>query len=207
MTKKLYTPIHALRYLQAKPMQKKQAAVYLYQSDEENSSTQLAQIEDCAAQDGLTIAKVYFDTDSANLGNARSGLIGLLKDASQGQFNVVYIQKVERLPHQVKMALEIVKKLEQAGVTLKIVEPNVDLDTQTGKVGFQVLAVAAEICAQQGVQKLPKPKTKQEAQALFKKVHETFDQTTLEGQVASTFVDLLGAVYVQGFDKVHAQEA
>lgn len=105
------------------------------------------------------------------------------------------------------MALEIVKKLEQAGVTLKIVEPNVDLDTQTGKVGFQVLAVTAEICTQQGVQKLPKPKTKQEAQALFQKVHDTFDQTTIEGQVASTFVDFLGAVYVQGFDKIRTQEA
>ena len=207
MTKKLYTPIHALRYLQAKPMQKKQVAVYLYQFDEENLSAQLAQIEACAAQDGLTIAKVYFDTDSADLGNARSGLIGLLKDASQGQFNVVYIQKVERLPHQVKMALEIVKKLEQAGATLKIVEPNFDLDTKTGKVGFQMLAVAAEICAQQGVQKLPEPKNKQDAQAHFQKVHDTFDQTTIESQVASTFVDFLGAFYVHGFDKIRTQEA
>ena len=207
MTKKFYTPIRTIRALQAKPMQKKQAAVYLYQSDEENSSTQLAQIEACAAQDGLNIAKVYFDTDSADLGNARSGLIGLLKDASQRQFTVVYIQKVERLPHQVKMALEIVKKLEQTGATLKVAEFNLDLGTFGGKLGFQTLVAAAEICAKNGGKKLAEPKTKEDAKATFQTMEETLDQTTLEGKLLSLFTTAMGTAYVHYFDEINALEA
>ena len=56
----------------------------------------------------------------------------MLKDAEEGRFDYLYFHKLNLLSRHLEGALEIVKRLQGLGVTLKSVEEEFDLEKPLG---------------------------------------------------------------------------
>lgn len=115
------------------------------QDDSFSLDAQLRQIKIRAASDGVEIVKVYSDpATSAYSKKNRPGLEAMLADAKRGLFKFAYVHKLDRLSRRLEWALEIVKILQNAGVTLRSVEQKFDLDTPDGKLLFAMLGSLGE---------------------------------------------------------------
>ncbi|HNE05025.1 MAG TPA: recombinase family protein, partial [Anaerolineales bacterium] len=115
------------------------------QDDSFSLDAQLRQIKIRAASDGVEIVKVYSDpATSAYSKKNRPGLEEMLADAKRGLFKFAYVHKLDRLSRRLEWALEIVKILQNAGVTLRSVEQKFDLDTPDGKLLFAMLGSLGE---------------------------------------------------------------
>jgi len=115
------------------------------QDDSFSLEAQLRQIKARAVQDGVEIVKVYADpATSAYSQKHRPGIEAMLTDAKRGLFKYVYVHKLDRLARRLEWAIEIVKKLQSADVTLRSVEQKFDLDTPDGKLMFVLLGSLGE---------------------------------------------------------------
>lgn len=115
------------------------------QDDSFSLEAQLRQIKARAASDGVEIVKVYADpATSAYSQKHRPGIEEMLADAKRGLFKYVYVHKLDRLARRLEWAIEIVKKLQNADVTLRSVEQKFDLDTPDGKLMFVLLGSLGE---------------------------------------------------------------
>ncbi len=115
------------------------------QDDSFSLEAQIRQIKARAAAEGIEIAKIYADpATSAYKNKYRPGISEMLEDSRKGQFETLYVHKVDRLARRLEWAIEIVKKLQTEGVTLKAVEQNFDLETPEGKLMFHLLGSLGE---------------------------------------------------------------
>jgi len=115
------------------------------QSNSFSLEAQKRQILERARQDGVVIVKFYADEAmSAYRQKRRPGIIQMLQDAQKGMFDVVYVHKIDRLARRLEWALETIRHLKQAGVSLRAVEQRFDLTTPEGKLLFNFLASLGE---------------------------------------------------------------
>ncbi|MCX6080384.1 MAG: recombinase family protein [Chloroflexi bacterium] len=115
------------------------------QDDSFSLEAQLRQINARAASEGVEIVKVYSDpATSAYKNKYRPGIAQMLEDSHKGQFDTVYVHKVDRLARRLEWSIEIVKQLQKDDVTLKAVEQNFDLSTPEGKLMFHLLGSLGE---------------------------------------------------------------
>ena len=105
------------------------------QDDSFSLEAQLRQIQARAASEGIEIVKIYADpATSAYKNKYRPGIAQMLDDARKGQFDLLYVHKVDRLARRLEWAIEIVKQLQKEEVTLKAV----DLSGNVGSVSITV---------------------------------------------------------------------
>lgn len=115
------------------------------QDDNFSLDAQLRQIKARAAADGVTIVKVYSDpATSAYTKKFRPGIVEMLKGAQRGEFEFLYVHKVDRLARRLEWAIDIAKQIGKVGVILKAVEQNFDLATPEGKLMFHLLGSLGE---------------------------------------------------------------
>lgn len=125
------------------------AAYIRYSSSMQDESfsldAQLRQIKSRAAQEGVDIVVVFSDqAQSAYTKKYRAGIEEMLAAARQRVFKRLYVHKLDRLARRIEWAIEIVKELNEYGVTLKAVEQNFDLATPEGKLMFHLLGSLGE---------------------------------------------------------------
>lgn len=129
---------------------KKLGAAYIrYSSNMQDDSfsldAQLRQIKARAASEGVEIVKVYADPAiSAYKNKIRPGVSAMLDDSRRGEFDIVYVHKVDRLARRLEWAIDIVKQLQKRDVVLKAVEQNFNLDMPEGKLMFHLLGSLGE---------------------------------------------------------------
>jgi site-specific DNA recombinase len=115
------------------------------QDDALSLEAQEQQIRERAQQDGKEIVAVYTDpVESDDHNQNLPGIQEMLKDAEEGRFDYLYVHKLNRLSRHLEGALEIVKRLQGLGVTLKTVEEDLDLETPMGDFFFNMLAALDE---------------------------------------------------------------
>ncbi len=56
----------------------------------------------------------------------RPGITEMLADSRKGIFDMLYVHKVDRLARRLEWFIEIMRKLQGEGITLKAVEQNFD---------------------------------------------------------------------------------
>ena len=117
--------------------QKSAAAYIRYASEKQDDALSLEaleqQIRERAQQDGNEIVAVYTDlVESDDHNENLPGIQEMLKDAEEGRFDYLYVHKLNRLSRHLEGALEIVKRLQGLGVTLKSVEEEFDLEKPLG---------------------------------------------------------------------------
>ena len=116
---------------------------------------QIEQIKACAAAEGVEIIKIYFDeATSAHKTKCRPGIMKMLDDARKGEFSILYVHKIDRLARHLEWAVEIIKQLQRANVTLKAIEENLHMDTPEGKLMFHMLASLGEFYSDQRSKKI-----------------------------------------------------
>ena len=126
------------------------AAAYIrYASEKQDDALSLEvleeQIRERAQQDGNEIVAVYTDSvESDDRQGDRPGVQEMLKGAEEGRFDYLYVNTINCLDSQLERIIEIVKQLQELGVTLKSVEQEFDLDTPMGDFCFNMLAALDE---------------------------------------------------------------
>lgn len=68
----------------------------------------------------------------------------MLDDSRRGEFDIVYVHKVDRLARRLEWAIDIVKQLQKRDIVLKAVEQNFNLDMPEGKLMFHLLGSLGE---------------------------------------------------------------
>ena len=117
----------------------------LLQSDSFSLDAQLRQIKEQAERDKVDIVKVYADpAQSAYRKKFRPGINAMREAARHGEFQVVYVHKVDRLARRLEWSLEIVHELQDLDINFKEVEQPFDLRTPEGKLLFHMISSLGE---------------------------------------------------------------
>ncbi len=115
------------------------------QSDSFSLDAQLRQIKEQAERDGVSIIKVFSDpAQSAYRKKFRPGINAMLEAARRGEFQVLYVHKVDRLARRLEWSLEIVHELQSLDINFKAVEQPFDLSTPEGKLLFHLVSSLGE---------------------------------------------------------------
>jgi DNA invertase Pin-like site-specific DNA recombinase len=72
------------------------------------------------------------------------GLERMLKDATQGRFDVLMAWSIDQLGHSLQDLAVTFAQLQNAGVDLYLKEPMVDTSTPSGRVLFEVIGIFAQ---------------------------------------------------------------
>lgn len=109
------------------------AAIYARtatKSQEETKEAILAQItriSDYSTSLGQKVDKIYDDNGYSGASLDRPALKRLLKDASERQFDVLYVKDISRLSRNLDMANILIKELMRYRVTIRFCEPSMSL--------------------------------------------------------------------------------
>ena len=100
-------------------------------------------IQTYAESQGWQLLRVYTDAGiSAQKGSRRPALEQLLKDAREGNFDVVVVDKIDRFYRHLGSLLTALDQLNNAGVSLVSVQDMLDFTTPWGKLMLTVLGDA-----------------------------------------------------------------
>lgn len=88
---------------------------------------------------------IYVEKGVSGAKESREELGRLLEDAKEGKFDMVVVWKADRFSRDLSVAVEIYKELEKYGVTLFILDGNIDTSTPMGKMVFYQLSIFAEM--------------------------------------------------------------
>ena len=110
------------------------------------TANQLDELGCIAARRDWTITKVYEapSISGAEGRDQRPALYSLIKDATQGKFDVVAIWAMVRLGRSLQHPVEIVNELHAVGVALYVHQQVIDTSTPAGKLAFSVFGALAE---------------------------------------------------------------
>ena len=125
------------------------AAYIRFSSDQQSDSfsldAQLRQIKDQAERDHVEITKVFSDpAQSAYRKKFRPGINAMRESARQGEFQILYVHKVDRLARRLEWSLEIVHELQELDIIFKAVQQPFDLSTPEGKLLFHLVSSLGE---------------------------------------------------------------
>ena len=94
---------------------------------------------------GYEVAETYTDPGYSGAQEDRPGLARLLADAQGGRFRVVLVYRLDRLARKVRLAYDLIERLEGSGVGLmSYSEPSINTTTPIGKAVLGIMAVFAE---------------------------------------------------------------
>jgi site-specific DNA recombinase len=94
---------------------------------------------------GHEVVDTYVDPGYSGALEDRPGLNRLLADAKDRRFDVLLIYRLDRLARKVRLAYDLIERLENAGVGLmSYAEPNINTTTPIGKAVLGIMAVFAE---------------------------------------------------------------
>lgn len=128
----------------------KRCALYTRVSTEEqverySLEAQREVLERWAGALGYEVADTYTDPGYSGAQEDRPGLARLLTDAREGRFSVVLVYRLDRLARKVRLAYDLIERLEACGVGLmSYSEPNINTTTPIGKAVLGIMAVFAE---------------------------------------------------------------
>ncbi len=115
------------------------------QSDSFSLDAQLRQINEQAERDGVNVVKVFSDpAQSAYRKKFRPGINAMREAARRGEFQVLYVHKVDRLARRLEWSLEIVRELQELDIVFKAVQQPFDLGTPEGKLLFHLVSSLGE---------------------------------------------------------------
>jgi site-specific DNA recombinase len=123
----------------------------------------------CAAH-GWEVAKVYRDEGrSARTDDLAKRLAfqQLLADAEAGLLDVVVVHKLDRFARNLRVTLETLERLEQAGVGFGSISEQMDFTTPIGKVILATLAAFAQYYSDNLAGEVRKGKAERKAQGLY----------------------------------------
>jgi DNA invertase Pin-like site-specific DNA recombinase len=125
----------------------KRAALYLRVStDGQTVENQKIALEAVCEHRSWQVVQVFSDNgvSGAKGRNQRPGLDTLLKDGTQGRFDVVLAWSLDRLGRSLIDLLDTLNQLETAGVALVLHQQAIDTTTAAGRMFFQVTGAFAE---------------------------------------------------------------
>ena len=103
-------------------------------------------IQTYAESQGWQLIRVYTDAGiSAQKGSRRPALEQMLKEAREGNFDVVVVDKIDRFYRHLGSLLTALDQLNNAGVAFASVQEKLDFTTPWGKLMLTVLGMLAEI--------------------------------------------------------------
>lgn len=95
--------------------------------------------------EGYTHAGFYREEGQSGAKEHRKQLDRLLADAEAGKFDMVVVWKTDRFSRDLSIAVNTYQKLKNMGVTLYILDGNIDTSTPMGKMVFYQLSIFAEM--------------------------------------------------------------
>ncbi|MBE0448427.1 MAG: recombinase family protein [Actinobacteria bacterium] len=101
---------------------------------------------DYCERENLHVAEVYRDngvSGTVKFGKRSAGS-KLLEDARSGLFDTVLIYKLDRVARSIRIVLETIKALEEAGVKIRSMTEPFDTETSAGKLQIHMLASFAD---------------------------------------------------------------
>jgi DNA invertase Pin-like site-specific DNA recombinase len=120
------------------------AAYLRCSTDSQELDVQRDELQRAAEARGWQIAEWYEDRAQSGAKESRPALDALRADARRRRFDVVLVQRLDRLARSVRQLVELAQELEGAGVDLCAARQAIDTTTPGGKLTFHVLAAVAE---------------------------------------------------------------
>lgn len=107
---------------------------------------QTTHIQNFVQSQGWHLVHIYTDAGiSAKKGSHRPAFEQMLKDADEGFFDVVVVDKIDRFYRHLSGLLSTLEQLDSLSVSLASVQERLDLTTPWGKLMLTVLGMLAEI--------------------------------------------------------------
>lgn len=111
---------------------------------DQNPENQIISLKKYALDRGYSIFNDYIDR-IGGCSDSRPALNVLMHDLRKGDFNAVFIWKLDRLGRSLPHLLQIVGEMERHGVDLITqTQGSIDTTTSTGKLIFQIFGAIAE---------------------------------------------------------------
>jgi len=102
-------------------------------------------LERWASALGYEVVETYTDPGYSGAQEDRPGLARLLEAAREKRFEVVLVYRLDRLARKVRLAYDLIERLEACGVGLmSYSEPSINTTTPIGKAVLGIMAVFAE---------------------------------------------------------------
>ncbi len=116
------------------------------QTEGHSLDAQTTHIQNFVQMQGWNLVKIYTDAGvSAKKGSQRPGFEQMLKDAGDGQFDVVVVDKIDRFYRHLIGLLSALEQLNNHGISFASVQEKLDFTTPWGKLMLTVLGMLAEI--------------------------------------------------------------
>ncbi|MDP2974656.1 MAG: recombinase family protein [Anaerolineales bacterium] len=116
------------------------------QLDGHSLEAQEVHISNFVEAQGWSLVQIYTDAGiSAKKGSRRPALEQLLRDAKDGLFDVVVVDKIDRFYRHLGGLLTTLEQLHSSGVSFASVQEKLDFTTPWGKLMLTVLGMLAEI--------------------------------------------------------------
>jgi site-specific DNA recombinase len=130
----------------------KRAAIYIRCSSDEakkegySPKTQEEQAKRVIESDGVQLDRkhIYSDIGYSGATDQRPGLQKLLTDAKNGEFDVVYVSRLDRFFRNLQMLVNTVSELRKLGIELKCATEPFDTSTPFGRMILYFFGIAAE---------------------------------------------------------------
>jgi len=124
----------------------KRAALYLRVSTlDQNTQTQLYDLQTLAQQRGLEIVKEYTDRGISGAKARRPALDELLRDARRGQFDIVVVWACDRLARSVAHFLQVLDELSHLNIEFLSYREALDTSGALGRAVVTIVSVVAEL--------------------------------------------------------------
>jgi DNA invertase Pin-like site-specific DNA recombinase len=112
---------------------------------DQNTQTQLLDLQQLAVQRGFTVVKVYSDHGVSGTKSRRPGLDDMLHDARRHQFDVVLVWAADRLARSVKHFVDILAELDHLKIAFISYREQIDTAGPLGKAIMTIVAAIAEL--------------------------------------------------------------
>ncbi len=87
--------------------------------------------------------ELIYQEKESGMSKARTGLIAVLSDLSQGDVLIVY--KLDRLSRSLRDLIQIVDLLKEKGIELRVLTQPIDTSTPLGQCFFHIVGAIAEL--------------------------------------------------------------
>ncbi len=116
------------------------------QTEGHSLDAQTTHIQNFVQSQGWRLVEMYTDAGvSAKKGSHRPAFEQMLKDAREGKFDVVVVDKIDRFYRHLSGLLTALEQLDSVSVSMASVQERLDLTTPWGKLMLTVLGMLAEI--------------------------------------------------------------
>ncbi len=116
------------------------------QTEGHSLEAQTVHIQNFTQSQGWSLVQIYTDAGvSAKKGSRRPAFEEMLKDAGEGKFDVVVVDKIDRFYRHLGGLLTTLEQLNTCRVSLASVQEKLDFTTPWGKLMLTVLGMLAEI--------------------------------------------------------------